>query len=179
MQHTFDILKEVHLIYWIIIVGICVAVNIIIFYSFARWFFRRQWRIYQNLRRRIIIIQPTDSEGQGMPGSDMRKEIQLLRESRLFNVISEPIDYHSFNPSGKHCIVVIGYKQGMAGIDNILNKIRTNHVPLIVYTYGPLSVPASDKRKFDEYPYTLFANFPITLLNHIFSTVASFPYTNQ
>ncbi len=106
-------------------------------------------------------------------------EIQLLRNNGFLNVSSQPSDYRSFNPVGKHCIVVLGYKEGMAGLDDVIARIKTNHVPLVVYTYGDNDIATADKSKFVDYPYTLYANFPLSLLNHIFSTVASYPYEHN
>jgi hypothetical protein len=63
----------------------------------------------------------------------------------------------------------------MAGIQDVLNRIKTKHVPLIVYTFGNSAVSGPDKAAFDTYPYTLYANFPLTLLNSIFSTVVECP----
>ena len=106
----------------------------------------------------------------------MKAEIQLLHANGFLNVSKRSGDYRTFNPIGQHSIVVIGYKPGIDGLADLLNRIKTNHVPLVVYTYGNNAVSGTDKVLLEQYPYTLYANFPLTLLNHIFATVASYPY---
>ena len=179
MDQLIDTLSALSLLEWIIVVVIWLITNAIIYLSFAKWLFRRQWTFYKNLKRQIIILTPMLADGSTMTGAEMKNEIQLLRDNGFLNVKAEPGDYRSFNPTGKHCIVVIGYKSSMDGLNDILDRIKSNHVPLIVYTYGNNAVAGSDKSLLDQYPYTLYANFPLTLLNHIFSTVASYPYESK
>ena len=109
----------------------------------------------------------------------MRNEIKLLKDNGFLNINDEAGDFRSFDPSGRHCVVVLGYKQGMDGLDDVLNRMKSNHIPLIVYTYGNNTVAGPDKSLLDGYPYALYANFPLTLLNHIFATVASYPYASK
>jgi hypothetical protein len=152
--------------------------NLLIYYSFARWIFRRQWRLFQNLKRPVVILQPQQPTGDVMPGGKLDVEIGMIRENGFLNVANQPTDHRSFNPVGKHCVVVLGYRPGMVGLGDILSRIKSNHVPLIVYTYGEV-ISGPDKETLGSYPSALYANFPITLLNHIFATVASYPYERK
>jgi len=113
-----------------------------------------------------------------VPGSDLSSEYQLIKDNGVLNVHA-PSDTSTFNPARNHCIVVVGYRPGMLGLDDLLARIKSNHVPLIIYTYGNTAVVPTDKTKLDSYPYILMANFKLTLLNHIFSTVSSFPYARS
>lgn len=176
MHQLIEALSALSLLQWIIVSIVWIVSNVAIYYAFARWVLRRQWRLYRNLKRPIILLAPTNESGDVMPGGDLSTELQLLHNNGFLAVEQVARSYKTFNPIGKHCVVVVGYKPGMAGLDDLLGRIKSNHVPLIVYTYGNNLVSGPDKAKFDGYPYTLYANFPLTLLNHIFATVASFPY---
>ncbi|SYZ71959.1 hypothetical protein TRIP_C20074 [Candidatus Zixiibacteriota bacterium] len=179
MQQLWSALSTLSLLQWTILAIIWLGTNVLIYGAFAKWIFRRQWRLYRNLKRPVIVLIPTMNSGQMIPGGEMKSEIQLLKTNKLLNIAEEPQEYRTFNPSEKHCVVVIGYKPGMEGLPDILSRVKSNHVPLIVYTYGNNAVGGSDKKLLDEYPYTLLANFPLTLLNQIFSTVASYPYDRK
>jgi uncharacterized SAM-binding protein YcdF (DUF218 family) len=174
-----EILSQLSLIHWIIGVAIYLIVTGAIAYGFVCWFFRRQWQLYRNLKRPIVLLTPIDSQGRRIDGTEMNEELRLLRSNQFLNVTPETTDYRSYDPSGTHSIVVLGYHQNMHGLKDLLGRIKTHHVPLLVYTYGKNIGVIKDEHKhlLDEYPYTLIANFKMTLMNHIFATVASFPYS--
>lgn len=175
-QSIYKAFSDISLLQWALVTILWIIATVGVSYSFVHWFFRRQWRFFKNLRRPIVILEPRQSSGDLVPGGSMASEIEIIKENGFLNVDRQPTDSRRFNPAGKHCIVVLGYKPGMIGLDDILIRIKSNHVPLIVYSYGSNSITGDDKAKFDTYQLTLYANFPLTLLNHIFATVASYPY---
>lgn len=179
MSQLIDALSALSLIEWVIVSAVFLATHIVVYLAFAKWVYRRQWKLYQNLKRPIVVFKPTYENGSVMPGGDMANEVKLLKKNGLLNIDDSPGNFKNFNPKGKHCIVVIGYKAGMAGFAEFLRRIETNHVPLIVYTFGSNAVAGDDKKVMDKYPYALPANFPLTLLNHIFATASSYPYDTR
>ncbi len=179
MENLIEALSTLSLLEWIIITVIWLVTNAIIYLSFTKWVFGRLWRLYKNLKRPVIVLTPISESGATIASGEMKNEVQLLKSNGLLNISSDESDFRTFNPAGKHCIVVIGYLPGMIGINDLLTRIKSKHVPLIVYTYGNNRIDDKDKKMFDEYPFVLFANFPLTLLNHIFSTVASYPYESK
>lgn len=155
---------------WFIILAIAV-------FGFLRHFFRKELRLYRNLKRPIVVITPSDQQGK-IRGKEMDLEIEKLRENKFFNVPDSSTDYKNFNPLNDYCLVVMGYDKNMVGLDEILSKIKNLQIPLIVYTYGEnvTALNPNDKTKLDSYPWTLFANFRLTLINSIFNTLATYPY---
>jgi hypothetical protein len=157
------------------------VIGLIIFlvalFSFLKHFLRKEIRLYKNLRRPIVIITPSDEQGK-IRGTEMEMEIEKLRENKLFNVSDETTDYKNFNPQNDYCLVVLGYDKKMVGLDEILSKVKNLQIPLIVYTYGEnvTALNPEDKTKFDSYPWVLFANFRLTLINSVFNTLATYPY---
>jgi len=180
MENLINALSALSLLEWVIVTIVWLVTNGLIYLAFAKWAFSRQWKLYQNLKRPVIVLTPISENGAPLPDGEMKNEITLLKSNGFLNVSSEGADYRAFDPTGKHCVVVLGYRPGMAGLNDILTRIKNNHVPLIVYTYGEnAAVHGKDKELFNQYPYMLYANFPLTLLNHIFLTVASYPYDRK
>lgn len=158
-----------------VLVGLFMFLGLL--FSFFRHFFRKEWRLYKNLQRPIMIITPSNSGGL-IAGKGMELEIEKLKENKFFNISKKFSDYRNFDPQDNYCLVVLGYDKGMIGLDEILGKIKDLQIPLIVYTYGEntTALNSVDKEKFDSYPWTLFANFRLTLINSIFNTLATYPY---
>lgn len=172
-----EVLSNLSLVHWLIGIAVYIIITAGIVYSFVRWVLKRLWRLYCNLKRQVIIMTPRDKSDAKIPATDMENEIDLLKKTGFLKI--ELQDYRSYDPSGKQCILVIGYHHEMAGLDDLLNRIKTKHIPLIVYTYKPIEIPKEIKEKIYSYPYSFIANFPITLMNHIFATAASFPYKSK
>ena len=168
-------LGALSLLQWCLATGLGLVVGVLATLGFLRWLLARSWQLHRRLKRPIVVLHPLGPSGDVMPGGSLDSILPLLRGGPL-NVKDGITDHRYFTPTGDHCVVVLGYKCGMVGLRDLLARLKTKHVPLIVYTYGANSVTGVDKQLFDEYPYTVFANFPLTLLNHIFATVASFPY---
>lgn len=166
----FDLYDFLKFTFWgVVLLGVAL--------SFLRHFIRKEWRLYKNLQREIMIITPSNAAGS-ISGKGMELEIEKLEESNLFNISKKVPDYRNFNPQDNHCLVILGYDKTMDGIDEILTKIKNLQIPLIVYTYGEnvTALNPVDKIKIDNYPWALFANFKLTLLNSVFNTLATYPY---
>ena len=179
LQQLWDLLGTISLLQGIVLGLLWVGGQAAIVYGFTRWVLRRSWHLHQHLGRPVILLQPIDEKGALVPGGDLSPILHLLKKNGFLNVRNGATDYRSFDPGTEHCLVVLGYLPGMAGLDDLLARIKTRHVPLIVYTFGNNMIPPEDKKKLDNYPYMLPANFPLTLLNAIFATVASFPYSPE
>lgn len=175
---VFEFLSALSLVHWIVLGIYSIVLLLVRELVFGRWILGRHRRLYKNLKRPVVVLRPLADNGGIVPGGEMIKEIDLLRENGFLN-IAPPTDYRSFDPSGKHCVIVLGYKEGMEGLGEVLNRVKTHHAPLIVYTFGNNRVAEKDKKELDSYPYILYANFPLTLLNHIFATAASYPYEQK
>ncbi|MFZ2188349.1 MAG: hypothetical protein WAV73_02175 [Candidatus Moraniibacteriota bacterium] len=157
--------------------AIFAVVALVAGWQFSVHFFRKEHRLYKNLKRPIVIITPSDNTGE-IRGKEMKMEIEKLKENNLFNVSEQMTDYKNFNPQNDHCLVILGYDKNMIGLDDVLNKIKMLQIPLIVYTYGENTnaLDLDDKAKLDSYPWMIIANFKLTLINSIFNTLATYPY---
>lgn len=178
---TKNFLSDLSLVAWLYGVIVAIFFSTLAVILFLAWFFRKELRLYKNLKRPIMIITPTDSKGKKIAGKEMEVEIEMLKKNNLFNVYTGSHNFQSLNPKENYCLIVVGYDKNMAGLDDILSKVKSLHIPLIFYTYGE-NIGAIDdeiKKKITQYPLHLCANFKLTLLNHIFTTLSTYPYEKK
>ena len=169
-----EFLSSLSLAHWLISI---VLPAFVVGCGFVLWFNRRFWHLYRNLKRPIRVLTTINSDHEKILGTEMENEIKLLNSNGFLNVVNKG-NYESFNPDDEHCIVVIGYHKSMAGLNELMSMIRNKCIPLIVYTFkqNVNCISPEHKKLFDSYANLLYANFPLTLMNHIFSTVACYPY---
>lgn len=180
-QHALQFLSTLSLLHWLILVTVYVVSVAAGAVLFLKWFLKKERRLYRNLKRPIMIITPTDKSNGQIPGKEMFVERDLLTRNGFLKLDGAVTDYRSFNPRNNHCLVVLGYDSEMAGLDEVLQKVKQLQIPLIVYTYNTNVGVISDghRQLFDSYPLTLYANFQLTLINHIFATLAVYPYDDK
>jgi len=70
-------------------------------------------------------------------------------------------------------------EEGDANLQRLIDVLclRNSTIPLIIYTFEKGEgnrLHSIDQQKTTEYSYSLLANFPITLVNHIFTTINYF-----
>lgn len=177
-SNIWGFLGQMSLLQWIISIATSFVISAIGVGSYVYFIFKRERILYRNLKRPIMIIEPTNSAGDKIPGTSLEIEKQMIADNGFLRVSKEVSSYQTFNPNNNHCLVVIGYHKDMVGLDKIIAKAEQKCIPIIVYTYGlnAEAVAKDDFKKFKDYPWVLYANFKITLLNSIFSTLATFPY---
>lgn len=180
-QETLQFLSTLSLAHWVILVAgyiVSVALGAALF---LRRFLKKERRLYRNLKRPIMIITPTDESNGQIRGKEMLIERDLLTRNGFLKLDGAVSDYRSFNPLNNHCLVVLGYDSNMVGLGEVLQKVKQLQIPLIVYTYNTNVGVISDghKQLFDSYPLTIYANFQLTLINHIFATLAVYPYDDK
>lgn len=175
------ILSTLSLMHWIVVILFHVVLIAGLTFAFMRWFWRKQWRLHKNLKRPIMMITPTGMGDEKIPGTEMELERKLLKDNGFLNIEDGVTDYRSFSPPSNHCLVVIGYHPDMQGLDDVIMKINNLQIPVIIYTYGKNidAISENHKNLLKTYPYILYANFQLTLMNHIFCTLASYPYDKK
>jgi len=148
---------------------------------FLRWFLQKERRLYRNLKRPIMVITPTDKTNKQIPRKEMAMERELLQRNGLLKIDGTVTDYRSFNPRNNHCLVVLGYDHQMTALEEVLQKVKQLQIPLIIYTYNANigAISRAHKELLDTYPLVIFANFQLTLINHIFATLAVYPYDDK
>jgi hypothetical protein len=176
MKDFLSVAGDISTIYWLITLAVSGIIGAFSGYRFARFSFKRERYLYTNLKRPVVVIEPTDQAG-GKIGSTELEEVKIMIKDNEFLSIDEgALSYKTFSPRNNHCLVVLGYVEGMAGLEEIMTKVKNLNIPLIVYTYGGHVASKEDKALFDTYAWTNYANYRTSLLNTIFGTLASWPY---
>lgn len=134
--------------------------------AFIFFLFKKEWRLFQNRRRPIMIFQS--------PNQNMGVAFNLLRDSKLFKIEIPTENHQDSIRLNNHSLVIIGYSSGMTGFKNIVEAARQKRIPIIVYA-KPEEVTTEDKKILDDYAYYSVCNFPLRLMNDVFVILSTFP----
>lgn len=164
----YDALSTITNVQSIILFLIGVVAATIVLVLFIVFFLRKEVRLFRNRRRPIMIFYPKGSD------FNLGSETKMLRESKLFNIPENPTDNHQDCHSiSNHGLVVVGYVQGMLGFKEILDAVKAKKIPIIVYTKQRLA--DADNKLLETYPWFSVCNFPLKLMNDIFTILSTFP----
>lgn len=106
--------------------------------------------------------------------ADMEIETKLLKDSGLFNIPEEPTDKHQdIDRIKDHSLVIIGYSENMEHLNEILNGVKAEHIPLIVYSTH--NIPEEQFQALRNYSFYSTCQVPLRLLNDAFTILATFP----
>lgn len=153
---------DVYTIIWIIIS------NVILYSCFLRFFFLKERRLYKNRKRPIMIFKSKDQS--------MELETKLLRDSKFFNIPEDPTDRHQNTDRIKnHGLIIVGYSPGMDGFKNILTTAKDKQIPIIIYAVpGAIDTKGDDYKLICSYSYNCMCNFPLRLVNDVFTILSTF-----
>jgi hypothetical protein len=175
-----DFLGNISLTTWLIQILAAALLASFLTIEYLNWRTKKDWRLFKNLKRPIMIITPTDNSGKKIAGKEMEVEIEMIKKGGLFNV-SDSHHFQGLSSKTDCCLLVVGYDKEMTGLESIINKAEAMQVPIIFYTYGENVAAISEDAKavISRYPLHLYANFKLTLLNHIFTTLSTYSYENK
>lgn len=135
---------------------------------FTIFIFKKQIRLYKNLKRPIKIFY---SKGQPL---NMQVETKTLRQSGFFNIPEDPTDnYQDCHSISNHGLVIIGYTTGMQGLSDILDVVKAKRIPLIVYTKERLN--ENDRLLLESYPWYSLCNVPLRVISDAYTILSTFP----
>ncbi|MGC9605767.1 MAG: hypothetical protein ABSF56_03400 [Minisyncoccia bacterium] len=146
-----------------VIIGLIVASAFLA--AFSVFFFKKEIRLFLNRRRPIKIFMAD--------GVNMGAEVEMLRKSKLFKIEEPTTDHRQCDGIGNHSLIIIGYKRQMAGLSDIVNAARTAKIPVIVYAKEQLE--ETDKSLLNSYSWHSVCNFPLKLMNDVFTILSTFP----
>lgn len=141
-------------------------VGVLSFLGFLLFFFKKEWRLYQN-RKRPIMVFKSDSQ-------NMDLETKLIQDSELFSVEEPSVNYQEIDRLDTHSLVILGYSPGMKGFEQILQGVKSKKVPLIIYANYETITPG-DAEKLKEYSYYSICNLPLRLMNDVFTILSTYP----
>jgi len=139
-------------------------------FIFSRWFFKKEYRMFSNLRRTILII--------GSTKETLEVEKKIIDKSGFFRYeyVIEDNPEKASALIDKHILVVWGYTKTKK-INRFIDILRARNIPLLVYSTK--EIDKEDKTMICEYSFSEIANSPLRLMNLIFNIVALLPYDKK
>jgi len=173
----WEIAGTISLLQWIYISGAWLLGIIVATAAVLKFVFKRERYLHRNLQRPIVVLDPLDGDGKQLGNTDLDDIRKMIGDNEFLTLDERTKNAKTFLPRDNHYLVVIGYDPEMVGLADIVNRVKTLDIPLIVYTYGNNSIREEENKKLlSSYPWTNYANYKISLLNTIFSTLGSWPY---
>lgn len=158
-----DSFAWVQLIWLAIQIGCSAAVGLLA----ARWWLKKEQRIYQNIRREVLFVS-TDQCPVDM-------EHRLLAKNGLYmNVVMAPADDRVDGLMANQRLVVLGYSPGSARFWNAFEKAKANNIYTIVYARDH-QIPPADMTRIRGHLYHSLATTPLRLMADVFAIMATAP----
>jgi hypothetical protein len=153
--------------YLMVGVILLIITNVILLVSFLKFFLSKEFRLFQNVKRPIKIINTNDNL--------MENEIATLKKVGFFNLSEGPSsDHKNLDMIDEHSLVILGYSRNMDNFNDIVDKVENNKVPLIVYSKDQLKTEHLEYLR-NKYSWYSICNFPLKLLNDVFTILSTFP----
>ena len=140
--------------------------------SVILWEYKRSYKLYKNLKRPIFLFE--------MKKDNLERVQEVLKETEL-NPLSPKTNITSLDSlTSKHSACIVGYEEGAESaniLQEIINRIRPYHTPLIIYTDVQISKDVLPVIK--EYSYFEICNSPLRVVTLINSIGQTFPYEKR
>jgi hypothetical protein len=141
------------------------VVAIIVGVIWGLLFFRRERRIFKNLRRSIGIIST--------PETTMDHEYKLIRRAGLFKVTEPSSDNRAIDLMQKHRLIIIAYSNS-ADFKTAYDRIRHWGIPVIIYAkFG--DIPKEEFPYIEKYTNHTICNTPLRLISDVFAIMSTYP----
>ncbi len=156
-------------------VWIELIIGSILVFSFLKWYFRKEFKIYKNLKRSIYIFTF---------GSDNFNDTELLiKKSCLFhcpsfinnsNEISIDRVLQEFD---NFSLFILGYDESISiGIyQKIISSAQERKIPVIVFTKDNRRITPEHKAIFDRYNFFEMCNTNLRLLSLLYTLCVVLP----
>ncbi len=145
-----------------------IITNIILLISFLKFFLSKEFRLFQNVKRPIKIIRTKKNL--------MENEIETLKRVGFFNLSEDPFfDHKNLDMIDGHSLVILGYSRDMNNFNDVIDKLENKKIPLIVYSIDQLKTEDLAYLR-NKYSWYSLCNFPLKLLNDVFTILSTFPF---
>ena len=134
--------------------------------AFIVFFLKKEWRLFKNRRRPIMIFKSKDQ--------NMGVAFNLLSDSKLFKIETPTENYQDSVRLDKHSLVIVGYTKKMQGLKGIIDEAKNKRVPVIIYA-KPNEIDQEDMKILETYSYRSMCNTPLRLVNDVFTILSTYP----
>jgi len=171
---TFQNILSVFDTYSYLTLFICFILGAITLYSFVYFFFRKEIRLFKNLKRKIYLLRT----GAG----DLQTERELFLANGLFDVYTNVIDLKEgvklLQTLKSYSVFVIGYSKGYPFYKEILDHSVPKKIPVIVIA-KPGEIIPEHMTIFQKYVYFEMCNTSARLLTTVFNLSLITPYKKR
>ena len=146
------------------------ALGVATCYAFLRLFFRKEIRLFRNLKRKVYILKTGTAT--------LETEREMLNKNGLFTVddrVLDLTDTNTIQTLENFAVFVIGYSSIYANYQTIVDHAKASNIPVIVLA-KPTEIIAEHMTIFQKYIYFEMCNSPARLLTIIFNLSLITPY---
>lgn len=150
------------------------ALSVATYYTFLWLFFRKEIRLFRNLKRKVYLLKTGTST--------LETEIEMLNKNGLFFVNDRVLDLtpdaNAVQTLEKFAVFVIGYSNTYANYKTIVDHAKAQNIPVIVLA-EPGEITDEHMPIFKQYVYFEMCNSPARLLTIIFNLSLITPYEKK
>ncbi len=161
--------------YALIVFLIHFALGVITCMAFLRLFFRKEIRIFKNLKRTIYLLRTG--------GPTLENELELLKGNGLYTVNDRVFDLNSssnlLQTLNTFAVLVIGYSTKFNGYQSIVDHAKARDIPIVVLAGTSTEITPEHQAIFRQYNYFDMCNTPSRLLTTIFNLSIVTPHDKK
>lgn len=150
------------------------ALGVATCYAFLRLFFRKEIRLFKNLKRKVYLLKTGTST--------LETEIEMLNKNGLFLVNDRVLDLTqnatALQTLEKFAVFVIGYSNTYTDYKAVVDRGKAKNIPVIVLA-KPTEITSEHMAIFQRYIYFEMCNSPARLLTIIFNLSLITPYEKK
>jgi len=150
------------------------ALGVATCYAFLRLFFRKEIRLFRNLKRKVYLLKTGTST--------LETEIELLNKNGLFFVNDRILDLtqnsNAVQTLEKFAVFVVGYSNTYTDYKTVVDHAKAQNIPVIVLA-KPTEITNEHMAIFQQYVYFEMCNSPARLLTIIFNLSLITPYEKK
>ncbi len=165
---TVDQIGRIQVIW--IIVGY-VAIRVIGFLIWTNFFYKKEKRLFRNLKREVHFIKFEGSQ------HDLETETRLIKENGFFKVENEIKQYSEnlISSIEQKAAIVVSYSPTFTGYQKLIDFLQPKKIPLVILAKSDPRITSEHTAIFDQYPYHQVCNGTSRLLTSLFSICAITP----
>jgi hypothetical protein len=160
---------------WAVIWLLVVCISLIIAFGVWLWFFyRKESRLFRNLKRTVYFFHIKDST------CDLEKERNLVDTNGFFTADGAVREFSSsiLDTISGPSVVVIAYSSKYSDYQRFLESALAKKVPVLIFA-KPGEINPKHNMLFAEYPYLQVCNYGSRLLTSLFNICAITPYDQK
>lgn len=134
--------------------------------AWARFFRKKETRLFKNIQRPIGVFGTSDTP--------LQHEATLLKRVGFFNVDTPSSDVRAVDILDDKRLIVIGYTPKSEEFKEVFLAAKQRSIPVIVYS-GPARIEPDDMAMLQGYSHHSMCNTPLRLVSDVFALMSTYP----